>query len=520
MPTDYAAGAMVAQTVNALQAVMNDIDQKAQADKALQGPLNTAAQMWQASYETITTAAQAFPRASEKLVGNWQSPAPVAIYKDAAAASTNSLVSASAAILGSNGPGSNQGGASIPAMLTGLANYIGVVAGATAQAKAALDKAIEQFNSDLGAQALEKLFVDLNRPIVVAAGGQLSALAAEYERLGPQLLGTAQQLQWKGPGAGNTVPPGGPSTRPGSSPDGPSAQTDGGDQPGGGPGGAPGEEQPGGAPGGGPGGAPGGTPGGGAPGDVPGGMPGGVPVGSVPGGLPNGQGTGLAGLPTAVRPPSIEQFTPPNIPAASVTTPSGGLPVGGVPVPGGLGRGIGGGGLGGGLGGAGGGGVGKADLPKAGGVGGVTGDKPIARAGEQLSPQPAPSGGRAPGSPAGTGLAGTPAAGAGAGGGVPPMMPPGAGMGAGGSGGRAGKSGAAGTIRPVGRKRDRQNDETPGVPVGLRGKAGKDLPGAFPVAPVTARRRPEKAPAETLQLLDEDLWKVEDEPAAARRYAN
>jgi hypothetical protein len=106
------------------------------------------------------------------------------------------------------------------------------------------------------------------------------------------------------------------------------------------------------------------------------------------------------------------------------------------------------------------------------------------------------------------------------------MMPPG-GMGAAGPGNnRAGKPGA-GTIRPVGRKRDRQNGETPGIPAGLRGKAGKDLPGSFPAVPASTRRRQEQHPAaDTLQLLDEDLWKVEQTEVAAaapkppRRLAN
>jgi hypothetical protein len=216
-------------------------------------------------------------------------------------------------------------------------------------------------------------------------------------------------------------------------------------------------------------------------------------------------------MPTAVAPPSIEKLAPPNIPATP-NAPAAGLPIGGVPV-GGLG--------GGGLGGAGGVSGKKLDIPKAGGVTGGVGDKPIPKAAERLSPQATPSGGRAPGSSAGAGLAGTSTPGGAGAGGVPPMMPPGAGMGAGG-GGRGGKSGASGTIRPVGRQRDRRTDGTPGIPASLRGKAGKDLSGTFPAAPSTSRRRQETAPTETLQLLDEDLWKVENDKTAAqpRRSAN
>jgi hypothetical protein len=102
------------------------------------------------------------------------------------------------------------------------------------------------------------------------------------------------------------------------------------------------------------------------------------------------------------------------------------------------------------------------------------------------------------------------------------MMPPGA-MAPGG-GGRGGKPGA-GAIRPGGRARNRQTGETPGVPAGLRGKVGRARSGAFPSVPATTRRRLEKEQnAETLQLLDEELWKVEEtEPAGLkqpRRLAN
>lgn len=91
---------------------------------------------------------------------------------------------------------------------------------------------------------------------------------------------------------------------------------------------------------------------------------------------------------------------------------------------------------------------------------------------------------------------------------MPPMMPPMMG-GAGGAGNRAGKPGN-GVIAPANRRRDRRQGDTPGVPAGLRGREGKDLPGAFPAVPVSTRRRKEKTEAaNTLQLLDEDLWKVE-----------
>jgi len=97
------------------------------------------------------------------------------------------------------------------------------------------------------------------------------------------------------------------------------------------------------------------------------------------------------------------------------------------------------------------------------------------------------------------------------------MMPPPPMSGAGGGGGtgRSGKPGA-GAIRPVNRKRKAQDDETPGVPVALRGKAGRSLPGGFPMLPTVSRRRKDERdkPNDTIQLLDEELWLVEEAEAA------
>jgi hypothetical protein len=172
---------------------------------------------------------------------------------------------------------------------------------------------------------------------------------------------------------------------------------------------------------------------------------------------------------------------------------------------------------GGGLGGLGGGGLGKGlrnglpDLAKVGDPA-LRGDPQIARAGQQVSAPAQPSTGQAPAAP--NGLAGSPAGtpAGGSGGAPPPMMPPGAG--AGGGGGRGGKPGA-GAIRPVNRKRKSQEDETPGVPIGLRGKAGRSLPGGFPMVPASSRRRAdEREKADTIELLDEELWKVEEAEAA------
>ncbi|WP_270138743.1 hypothetical protein [Kribbella sp. CA-293567] len=333
--------------------------------------------------------------------------------------------------------------------------------------------------------------------------------------------------------------------------------------PGGAPGGLPGgagEGLPGGAPGG-VGGLPGGTGGlPGGPGGGPGGLggspggPGGLPGGL--GGLPGGPG-GLPGLPgdlaggtelSRISPGGLPALpvppggipTPPPLPNTGlpVPPPAGlppllpinagtsqpnpitnrpGLPPGslpplgknglGLPSRGGLdsglinslGRG------------------GDLDLGKITGSQQTTprlGDQLIPRVGDQtVAPNQAGVGRppATPSSPFGTTAAGTGPGGAGA----PPMMPPMAGAGAGAGGGRGTKPGAA-SIRPVNRRRKGQNDETPGVPVGLRGKAGRDLPGAFPMVPSASRRRrnDRDQPVETLQLLDEELWKVEEAEAA------
>jgi len=65
------------------------------------------------------------------------------------------------------------------------------------------------------------------------------------------------------------------------------------------------------------------------------------------------------------------------------------------------------------------------------------------------------------------------------------------------------------------------------VPAGLRGKAGNDAAGAFPSPSAAVRRRTEKNKVtDTLELLDEELWKVDEtEPTAApppgtRRFSN
>jgi hypothetical protein len=87
---------------------------------------------------------------------------------------------------------------------------------------------------------------------------------------------------------------------------------------------------------------------------------------------------------------------------------------------------------------------------------------------------------------------------------VPPMAGAGAGM-----AGRGGGPGSGAATRPgPARRRD---GRTPGLPAVLSGKAGKANPDAF-----TVRRRQAAAESDiptTVQLIDEDLWQVEQAPA-------
>lgn len=531
---DYSAKVQSAQKFAEMGPAVTEVVNFAQSEQALIGPLQTSQQMWNSAGSSLDGLLATFPQINSELLAGWQSPADSSIYRSASDDSTNSIKASRDAIGSPAGQCTAEyGSAGIPNLLFNLADTITQTAQPAQEAVTAYNAAQQQFVQWLAAfplatqkerDAQELTFVNQARPPAVKAGQALNTLAQAYTTSGPAIVSAAQQLKWKGPGAGNTIS--------GSGAGGSGSQAGGPSGAGGGQGGQAGGQQGGQA--GQQGGDQAGQTGQGDEGDQgdQAGQTGqddqqgqdGQTGGQLPGQLPQVPGTGLAGMPTTPLMPPMEQFQPPNIPLAPVgATPAGNLPIGNLPMPIGLGGGGGrppGGGGGGGIGGGGGGGGIKPDLPKVGG--GLTGgDKQIARAGEQLSPQSPVSSGRGPGSPLGTGLAGSPSSGAAAGGGVPPMMPPGAGgMGAGG-GGKPGKSGAAGTIRPAGRKRDRQSEETPGVPAGLRGKAGKDLPGAFPAVPANTRRRQEKTPTETLQLLDEDLWKVENpEPTQPHRYAN
>lgn len=85
------------------------------------------------------------------------------------------------------------------------------------------------------------------------------------------------------------------------------------------------------------------------------------------------------------------------------------------------------------------------------------------------------------------------------------MMPPMGGMGGAGAAGGSGPGGPGGNSRPRERKRD--NDKTPGLPALLSGKAGTSSPYAF-----TRSRAVEWDTPATVQLIDEDLWQVDNKP--------
>ena len=89
------------------------------------------------------------------------------------------------------------------------------------------------------------------------------------------------------------------------------------------------------------------------------------------------------------------------------------------------------------------------------------------------------------------------------------MMPP---MGMGGGGAGAGGGPGSGTAsRPGNNKNRRKEVVTPGLPVMLSGKAGMADMNAF-----AGRGRKQVAESDvptTVQLIDEDLWQVEQKPA-------
>ncbi|WP_163567594.1 hypothetical protein [Fodinicola feengrottensis] len=210
------------------------------------------------------------------------------------------------------------------------------------------------------------------------------------------------------------------------------------------------------------------------------------------------------GMPTTDDPSLQGDTSTPTLPPPTITPPNP------VPLPnnpttlppfmplGGLGKGLGGGG---GPIGGGGGGVG----------GGGGGPKNIAVAASPFKATTAPTVGSAPTlSQSGTGGLSSPTTGVGSAGGIPPMMPM---QGGGGAGGGL-KSGNG--PRAITGRGPKPTSRVPGLPRSLQGKAGSVDRNAFPApAKPTRRQRAEDVP--TLQLLDEEMWQVDETPGGRQR---
>lgn len=211
------------------------------------------------------------------------------------------------------------------------------------------------------------------------------------------------------------------------------------------------------------------------------------------GAVPPGGEPGLQGGPAApVLPPPTTTPLPPFTPSTPPTTPlTPFTPIGG---------------MGGGIGGGGGGGIG--------GGGGGGGPKNIPVAASPLKAAATPAIGVAPslsGSSVG-GTASTGTAGAGGYGGMP-MMPM-SGMGGGGGGGPKPGTGPR-SVTGRGRK---PSSNVPGLPPTLQGKAGSVDRNAFP-APSKPTLRERNEDTGKLELLDEEMWQVDETPAASNEAA-
>ncbi|MGW6282656.1 hypothetical protein [Kribbella sp. NPDC055071] len=388
-------------------------------------------------------------------------------------------------------------------------------------------------------EQIQKEAVAALLPYVKAAGQALTALGKSYKAAGTAVKMAAEGHKWVGPKdsvSAATTPRGG-SKQPtgggtqggqgqqGSQQSGQQSEQQGGQQAGGQQAG--GEQSGGGQAGGGQAGSEGGGESGGDQSGEQGGDQGGV---QLPGGAEQG-GSSLAGgavtlpqpLPQNVPLPTTGGVTLPP-PAASVPLPPGLIGIKPV-VPGTIGStagGVGITGIGGGVGGIGGGGkatiggsvirpggVGKTGLPDL--------ERQIAQAARTMGTSLSASG-QAPTLPSSApGAAGAAPTGTGG----TPMTPMGGGLA--GAGGGAGAGGNEGSPRsrhrlPRGTIRAPQADErpigqAPGVPSGLKGRSSKpDRDDGFVMPLPMATRRPTKQrdQAKSLELLDEDLWNVDD----------
>ncbi|MFF1817248.1 hypothetical protein ACFVWG_08120 [Kribbella sp. NPDC058245] len=491
MAVDYnvVAGVTKAQSLVDLKVALDELARIMNGEAPREASTQQAIAMWRAAGDGVQLAAQNLQTHTNDLMSSWRTPDNAPQFEASIQRSRASLNDASGRIAAQEGTNENGG---VATMLTQVVTAIQQArkevteTGNEARTRiATAQQIVDNIMLDPGVvtrEELEKPHVDSIRPVAARGGQALNLLGTIYEATGKAITSAAEGLKWDGPGAEPGA--GGPrSAAPGGAPN--TAGTD------------PGQ---------------GADPGGAAPEDA---APGGAPAGADPGagGAPTTpEGPGLAGMPTAptLPPPTTVPMPPPGpTPSPGPVIPPGGiLPITNTPprtnLPSGVGGGRGGGpsGLGGLTGGPG--GTGK------GGVDPRTPQGPV-RAGQQVQATAQPATGAPPAAPSSGSTAGTTTAGS-AGGAPPPMMPP---MAGGGGGGRGGKPGG-GTIRPINRKRKSQEGETPGVPAGLRGRSGRSLPGAFPMVPATTRRRKDERekPADTLQLLDEELWTIEETPVS------
>lgn len=556
-------------SIEALTQGMTELDAIAQSELSMVARLQDAAMMWQQSKTELSDTASLFGNSVNTMMPHWPASTDAPLFREKADASTASMSQSLNAMSGGGGPGT--GG--VQGALEGLPPIIQQTANDVRQRLDEFNQAIATFNSNhsnggggyngysgsgvinnLGpTQADLAALVEQVRPIVQAAGVSLNTLAGRYTAAVPVLEAAGAGLRWVGPQSAGT------------------ANAGAGDPAAGG-GGANGA---GGVGGGGAGGAGGGAGGAGDPGldattaaaggagDATGAGAAGATDGAL--GTAGGGGAGAGGSADSALPPAgaggtglagggVDTLPPAqtaipggnagsNISGAlpgkpNTTIPPGGLPllpIGGQQVPPakattGIGKftplpkaatALGGGG---GLGGSGGGGLGGAGLGDA-----RSAIRPATPGGElnQSIPQvaktlggPTPSTGQAPVLPGGPGnsLAGTSAGQAGTTM-PPPMMPPGGLAGAAG-GGRA-KAGT-GAVRPGSPVRQRPTGPTPGIPAGLRGRTKKDEQAGFPMVPPVSnskKQRRQTEEIETLQLLDEELWEIEQQPPATSPVA-
>ncbi|WP_163508155.1 hypothetical protein [Fodinicola acaciae] len=300
--------------------------------------------------------------------------------------------------------------------------------------------------------------------------GPVTQLAQALPKFGQAMVQAVQDAQGKWPQAGGSQSPGGgsPSASPASAGGGGGGGAGSGDQQGGGQQGqgqgqgqdGQGQDQGG---------------GGGGGGDLAGQDP------SLQGGT---------ATPTLPPPTTTPLPTTPTPPPSTPLTPF--APIGGF---GGGGKGIGGGGAGG------------------GGGGGIGGPKNIPVAAAPIKATAAPSVGTAPslsgtGTPASSGTTGA----TGGYSGIPPMMP------FAGHGGANGVPKSGNGPRSVTGRGPKPSSRVPGLPPSLQGKSGTVDRNAFGT-PAKPTRRERVEDTGTLQLLDEEMWQVDETPAAGNDAA-